>query len=280
MEKKIKHNKLRNTYLIFRSLTDCIVTELLKQSKEIKNNPATKILKEYFNSSSLLYKELVLYKSMLVRQPKIENTEKYIECIIDARKNLPEDQLNELKYNLIGDIKRKLGSDFLTESLGTQVPNYKEVASIYQLFEYVYEDNPVKYYTYKSTLIEHLQKEEKQQPKPLFVNESKSIKRLAVKRLIENYNTTYSAVFSEKQKYILSLYINNPNKLASTLKEEFFYVKSKIKELKERFDDVTKIKLTQLESMISEVDFTPNRKNVANLLRFYALIEEASRDYE
>jgi len=53
MMKPLKHNKIKNTAIIFEVLTSKMVSEVLNEEP---NPPALKIIRKYFNVKSLLWR--------------------------------------------------------------------------------------------------------------------------------------------------------------------------------------------------------------------------------
>ena len=58
---KSKHNKKRNTAILYESLVREVTKAVLNKNNEIKEK-AISILKEHFSSNTLMVKELKLYK--------------------------------------------------------------------------------------------------------------------------------------------------------------------------------------------------------------------------
>ena len=63
MSSQKKHNKIKNTGILFELLTRQITVDVMNDSK---NSPSIKILKEFFNSKTQLGKEYELYKVLLL----------------------------------------------------------------------------------------------------------------------------------------------------------------------------------------------------------------------
>ena len=100
--KKIKHNKLRNTGIIFELLVRQITADILNN----KDSKAINIVKEYFSNKSSLSHELKLYQTLT--NEKLSNDWKatqLLEAVIKSRKNVNEESLEKLKYSLIKRIR-------------------------------------------------------------------------------------------------------------------------------------------------------------------------------
>jgi len=129
----LKHNKLRNTGLIFELLTQNCILEL--QTDPTSTPPALQIVKKHFKKGTELRKELNLYQvlsektfsKVLSEDQCREIIRKTIEhCSVDRRK------LHNELYNLCGELKNVYG---LQKFFSSPVSNYKMQASINQLIE-------------------------------------------------------------------------------------------------------------------------------------------------
>ena len=130
MSSQKKHNKIKNTGILFELLTRQITVDVMNDSK---NSPSIKILKEFFNSKTQLGKEYELYKVLLEKKySKSEQATILIEAVIKNRRKLSNSRLKNEKYNLIKTIKESYDA---TDFFNTRIPNYKILASIYNLVQ-------------------------------------------------------------------------------------------------------------------------------------------------
>ena len=60
MKSSIKHNKLRNTGILFELLARQITSDVMENTKD---SIAVKLMREFFNSKKELGKELMLYRA-------------------------------------------------------------------------------------------------------------------------------------------------------------------------------------------------------------------------
>jgi hypothetical protein len=110
-------------------------------------------------------------------------------------------------------------------------------------------------------------------------NQDKDVRILTYKILLDKFNSKYENL-NENQKAVLKEFINSTD---STVKLKNFY-NIKILEIKKELtksvnkitDPVTKIKLTEVMSLLKELDKTSNITNehLTNLLQYYELLEE------
>ena len=106
----------------------------------------------------------------------------------------------------------------------------------------------------------------------------KETRALTYKMLMEKFNDKYSGL-ANNQKTLLKEYVfnvsNNP-KLKSFINEEINKVKAEIKDLSKSTDQITKIKLNEITSLIKPLckKSSVHDDNVINLLNYYELINE------
>ena len=128
-----KHNKLRNTGLLFEFLIRQITIDVVNKSD---NSKATKLVKKYYNEGTQLGKEFALYNTILNKKFIDDKKAGYfINQVINNRANLNLTELRREKYNLIKEIK---GTYNLADFLSTRIQNYKIYASVYNLFEHTH----------------------------------------------------------------------------------------------------------------------------------------------
>ena len=142
------------------------------------------------------------------------------------------------------------------------INNYKELASIYLLFEYKETDNPKRLMQCKNVIVENTLPKANSKPKQdtlleTFSKQEKTDRLLTYKIMIDKFNDKYS-VLSESQKQLLNQYITNVND-SESLKQ---YVSKVIPTLKKRLSEhanrinekVTKIKVQRLSEMLCNVE--------------------------
>jgi len=281
--KKIKHNKLRNTGVIFELLVRQITADILNN----KDSKAINIVKEYFSKKSSLSHELKLYQTLT--NEKLSNDWKatqLLEAVIKSRKNVNEESLEKLKYSLIKSIRE---SYKLEDFFQHKVNNYKVLASIYKLFEYAEADNPVEVVDSKSCIFEHLIRNPEDSPsaesliESEFGKEDKDIRLLSYKILLEKFNNKYNGL-NPNQKQLLKLYITNSPNDKNALYE---YVITSIKTIKIDLDksikncgsQVVQIKLSEVSNLLTTITESKIIKDnhVLSLLRYFELVKELKK---
>jgi hypothetical protein len=138
----------------------------------------------------------------------------------------------------------------------------------------------------KITLLEHLTQKEiinkENEDIKLFLQESKDIRILTYRMLIEKFNERYSS-FSPQQKVILKEYINNINdavKLKKVVNDHFNYLKLTLNSFAEKIQEpVTKIKINESIKLIKPIqkNESPKEEHLINLLQYYELLSEIKK---
>ena len=273
----MKHNKIKNTGILFELLTRQITVDLM----ESDNSKAVDIVKKYFKHGTELGKEYELYK--ILAETKY-NTETRAETLIDAvtsnRKKLNNTSIRREKYNLIKEIRSCYDEkDFFN----TKINNYKVLASIYNLFTHREDIAPDKYVTTKYTIVENITANSKtsktNKTYDYLKKQEKDLRILAYSTLVEKFNKKYSNL-TEKQKTLIKEYINNisnTNKLREYVDSEVEEVKDTLKSQIKKVDDkVTQIKLTEVMNQIDGLKKGKivSDKQVVSMMRYYQLIGE------
>jgi hypothetical protein len=277
---RIKHNKFRNTGVLFELLVRQIASDTLSNS----DSKAVRVVKKFFHNSELA-KEHKLYNTIL-SAPKLSEgkAEALINTTVDLARKLNKEQLIKDKYNLIKEIKKHYDLESFFKS---NVTNYKSLAAIYTLFESVTETKfvePKQIVLNKLTLMEHITKKQliKEETSDVAIElakEDKNIRILAYRMLIEKFNTKYSNL-SDKQKLVLKEFINNisnPEHLKLFINENLNKVKLELTSLTKQVDDkVTQIKLNEVITLIKPISNKASVKDehFVSLLQYQQLVDE------
>lgn len=240
------------------------------------------IIKKYFGKNTELSKELQLYNSLIKEQFKSEaRALDFIRSCKETHNKLNKSLIKRQRYNLVKEISENFIFDKMAK---IRINNYKQLASIYKLFEYTESDNPKQILECKDVIIEHVLIKEVPSVKKstileTFKSQHKDVRLLTYKLLVDKFNEKYSGL-NESQKDLLNHYITHVNDTES-LKEYIHKVIPSIKkQLKEQVklidDKVTKIKVDKLSEMLCNVETikTIKESHVLSLLRYFDLIEE------
>ena len=242
MSAKIKHNKKRNTIFLYEAL----VRELTKATVERDQDRRETILdivKEHFNADTALGREVRIYKNILDTK---DTKESLAEKILSESK-IEYSVLNKKKIfleqsQMISKINKELSKDVFT----TFVPNYKNLATLHQVF------NNLDLSAKERVLLEEealqLMTEATQEVEK---RELKHIDNLVFKSFVERFNDQYASLL-EEQKTLLSRFIASG--VGNDL-EFKIYLNSEIGRLKEEVTSAKETKeFTEDKDMFEKAD--------------------------
>ena len=249
---KAKHNKIRNTGLLFEFLLRQITSDVLNKS----DGKAVNIVKHRFNENTELGKELALYNILINKKFKDDKKANYfINEVINSRKSLNSSVLKRERYNLIKEIQVHYN---LQKFLSSKVGNYKTYASIYKLFEFSTLSPDEKTESFFN-LVEHVTTNDKNiklSDSVFYLSDDEDLRILTYKTLLEKFNHKYTKL-SLVQKKLLREYINNisnTNSLNKILKEIVGELKKDLKKHSKNLKDkVVKIKLKEAVKSIDKL---------------------------
>jgi hypothetical protein len=276
--KKLKHSKYKNTGILFEMLVRKLTSETLSSDK----SNTIDIIKKYFGKNTELSKELQLYNALLKENFRSEaQALDYIRTVKAAHKKLNQSVLNRQRYNLVKEITEK----FVFANMSKiHISNYKVLASINMIFEYEETDNPKQLMECKTAIIENglLTERVSEKKDPVlesFQSQSKEMRLLTYKLLVDKFNEKYSGL-DESQKRLLNKYITHVHDTA-TLREYVQQIipviKKDLAEQAKHIDDrVVKIKVQKLSEMLCNVENlkTIKESHVLSLLRYFDLVRE------
>ena len=280
---RIKHNKFRNTGVLFELLVRQIASDTLANT----DSKAVKIVKKFFHNSELA-KEHKLYHT-IVTAPRLSEgkAEVLVNTTIDCAKKLNKEQLLKEKYNLIKEVKKHYDLESFFKS---KITNYNVLAAAYTLFESAMENKfvePKQIVINKLTLLEHITKKQLIKKETTEVatalnKEDNNVRLLAYRMLIEKFNNKYSNL-SDRQKSVLKEFINNisnPEHLKTYINENLDKVKKELASLVKKVDDkTTEIKLNEVISLIKPISNKSSVKDdhLVTLLQYQQLAEEIKK---
>ena len=242
MSAKIKHNKKRNTIFLYEAL----VRELTKATVEKDQDRRETILdivKEHFSNDTLMGREVRIYKNILETKDAKQNiaekilSESKIEYSVINKKQLFTEQ-----SQMISRINKELSKDVFT----TFVPNYKNLATLQQVFNNV--DLSAKERVLLEEEVLELMTEASQK---VDTKELKHIDSLIYKSFVERFNKEYSGLL-EEQKALLCSFISSG--IEGNLEFQM-YLNDEIGRLKEEVSTAKTTKeFTEDTEMLSKAD--------------------------
>jgi hypothetical protein len=278
---KLKHNKFKNTGILFELLTRQITADIMSN----RESAAVNIVKKYFSRGEIA-KEYKLYQTLTkVASLSEAKAETVINSTIKLAERINRTALRKEKYNLIKEIKETYD---LEEFFKAKIHNYKAHAAIYNLIEaHISLEfiDPSFVVDNKVTLLEFLTKQEVDKDKVEnqvmleYSSQDKTTRALISKIMIEKFNEKYADLLPE-QRDVLRTYINNISNTVSLreyVNTSFESIKTTLTELKDKVaDQRTQIKLNELVSIIKPIDKSDSVKDedILNLLQFHELVHE------
>ena len=192
---KLTHNKKRNTAFIYEVLIKTLSVASIKNDEATKSR-VIKTLKEFFNKSTDLKKELDIYRSLeTVGDHAKDVAEKIIAEAKRQFSGLDRKQIFNTQTRLISEINKTFGKD----SWDIFVKNYKSIATISQVLSQ--NLNPSAQVMLEGKLYQQ-NKTEQVQPAP-------QVDNLTVQKFVERFNIEYTEKLNEHQKKLLSNYISS-----------------------------------------------------------------------
>jgi len=276
-----KHNKLRNTGLLFEFLLRQVAVDVLNKKKE---SIALKIIKKQFNENTEMGRELALYNLLMHKKFKSDSKADYfLSEVLKQRGTLSNSNLRREKYNIIKEIKKNYEVNSMFSS---KIPNYKLFASIFKLFEGFTNLNADEKTESYFIIVENITTI-KVKKSDIFIHEEmkdKDLRILSYKVLLEKFNKKYTNLTGE-QKKVLKEYISNMSNTNNFHK----FVKNQIPILEKRLhtkvnrikNKVLKIKLHEAVNCIGKFCLTEGKQtediSVVQLLRYYELDKELDK---
>ena len=265
---KNKHNKKKNTILLFecatKELAKCLLEKNEEQSKKIIS-----LLKEFFSKDSLLSQEIAIYKEILntSNQDKVF-CEKMLEEAKKRYADLPQDVLSIDRMRFV----KKLSS-IRPKFLENFSEDFRNFATLYQVLNPA-EGVPIKTkLLMESSVVEKMSSPEKKEEDKLLPKDD-----LVMKSFIRRFNESYGSLLP-KQKELIKRYTfsigNKTVEYKMFLNEEIGRIKTAIKSKKGKYNEKVEKQLDEVLS-ICEGYSTQNdlqEKEIVRLLEIQEIME-------
>lgn len=276
---KVKHNKIKNTGLLFEVLIRNFSIDVL--NNRTGNVPKSLIVK-YFTSNTELGKELSIYNVLSETKGVSDSiANSIIESSIQLRKTLNESKLKNEKYNLIKEITNNYN---IKEFFNIKLSNYKLFASCYKLLEFnIANDTPSELINSRVFILETLtNKNEKpdvvNDSLKLFLEQDKDTRVVAVRQMIKNFNENYIDNLNEEQSKLINLYINqntNSPEFKDNINKMLNDVLSEIKKHKKIVnDDILLIKIDEVCKTSEKIKNNKmiTEQNITTIMQLFDLL--------
>jgi hypothetical protein len=273
-----KHNKKRNVAFVYEALTRELTKAIVKKDSERKE-AVFSILREHFKTGSLLRQELDLYKILLSNSVEKEAAAKYVSEAKARFATLDKAQLFNEQTKLINKINSTL-SHTLFE---TFIPNYKQLASIYQIFN---NNTGIKEkIVLEQKIIEDMAVIPEQK------KDMQNIDTLVIKSFLRKFNEKYNGTLLEEQKSLVNSFVlsfsNNGLDFKIYLNEEISRLKdcladaSKLEEVKN--DKFMSDKMTEVQDFLSsfrskKLEEMLTTKNIEAIMQIQRFVHEANKN--
>ena len=218
---KFRHNKKRNTALIYEMLVKELTKSIINDNID-KKNSISALFKKYFNKKTALGKENAIYSSLTESRSLDKDTFK--EVLANAKSQydkLNKKEIFNAKTRLINEVTKLVGKDFWTNF----VKDYQWTATASQVLSQ--SSAPKNQVMLEKKLVELATPDEEKASFP-------KINKLTVKNFIDKFNETYKETLTEGQQQLLGKFILSASddglELKATVYEEVENIKTSLKE--------------------------------------------------
>jgi hypothetical protein len=235
----MNHNKRRNTAFLYEALVRELTKSVVAKNEDRKT-AVMAVIKEFFNNNTVLKKDLNLYREIVeTRGTTKDAAEKIISYVRKERERLNTEKLFEEQTKLINKIHNNLSEDVFSNF----VPNYKALASVYQMFS---PNTKIKNKVLMENVVVQYMSSLPQQ-----INEQRKIDNATMRIFSSKFNNQYNDLL-EEQRVLLSKYISsftdNGLGLKMYLNDELARIKESIKN--SNFEGELKDKIQKVSSII------------------------------
>ena len=194
---KFKHNKKRNSAFLYEALIQELTKAVFEKNVE-KQQEVLSMVKESFSKNTLMYKELKLYESLTKTKNVDELTaEKIINETKKQHSSINQKELIEEQNSLSRKISKQLSSSVFSNF----VPNYKDLASVFQIF-----NSGV---SVKSKILLENEVVKSMSSKKIEENKMVPIDNIVFKSFTKRFNEEYGDKLIKEQKELLNRYITS-----------------------------------------------------------------------
>ncbi len=271
---KIKHNKKRNTAFVYEALIREGTSAIL-QGDHARKDTVVKLIKKHFANDSILKKDLDCYRSLYEANRLSEaNRVKVIREAKLQKRLLDSDALFTKQTDLIHDVNKELEPSIFNNF----VPNYKSLASIYQMFSH--NSTPKETVILENIVLASMKEEQTKEDSP-------EINDTVINSFVEKFNKKYDDQLFEEQKTVLNLYIksfvDNSVEFKMFLNEEIKRLKNEIEEAKaSEYIATDKEMLEKTDLIVDKLELLKdtqiNENVLSTILKVQSLVRETTQN--
>jgi hypothetical protein len=259
-QKRLKHNKKRNTAFLYETLIKELTKSIVDRDNERKE-VIVALVKENFSFEGEMGKELECYRNLLETHNLNNNAaEKLIYLVKEAYSQIDKEKLFTEQSNLINIVNKALGADVFSNF----VPNYKDLATVYQIFN---DKGPLKS---KVLLEEGLVARIMSPPEAATESLLKPVDNLVYSTFVKKFNEKYSGSLLESQQTLLSAYIlsftDNGIDLKTFMNEEIRRLKGVLSEALHTEEIESDPAMSQRTEAVLELLETFGKKKIDNVM--------------
>ena len=193
---KLKHNKKRNTAILYQVLIQELTKSILRNNNKRKAE-LLEIVKKGFVKGSSLYKDLKCYEEIQsALSLDISDFKQVMREVREKKTGIDTKELFNEQTRLINRINRQVSR----EAFNNFIPNYKNLATIYQIFGL--EDQPSKRVMLENRLLEEVSSKTSEDDKKIV-----PLDNLVYKGFVKKFNEVYGESLLESQRKLLQKYV-------------------------------------------------------------------------
>tara|TARA_R110000824_G_scaffold59018_5_gene159003 strand:+ start:375 stop:1196 length:822 start_codon:yes stop_codon:yes gene_type:complete len=237
---KMRHNKKRNTAFVFEALIKELAKTVVRHDKEKRQNIIL-VIKEHFGPSTILGRELENYRALYETTGLQPYTAEKLLCEIrNSQHFMSQEKVFEAQTTLIRRVNKEVSKNVFNNF----VPNYKFLATIYQVFN---KNLPSKK---RVILEEEILTRMIHTPAVSDVGNLKNIDELVVNGFTKKFNEKYASLH-EEQRALLESYVSS---LSEDNVEFKIYLNEELKRLKTKvFESYDKKEIKEDPLMFEKV---------------------------
>src|SRR3990167_2256633 len=248
---KIKHNKRRNSAILFEMLIRHSVSCLTEDKKD-EVTKTLNIVRKFFAKGTPLSEELRAFRTLLNSHVKESQTaQKILSEVCKFTKTLSAKNIDKQKSLLLKEINHHLDAKII---FGYRIPEYRTYATVQVLFNSARSKgnplNNVERYKLEESIVERLTKgkiEENVDMLKINPKYNNLIHKFATKRFTEKYKTS----LSEQQKLLLTRYA--ASLLSESDKSFKTYLLAEVEKIKQGLSNVKDAEIVKDHQLMARI---------------------------